>query len=640
MKSIYFPVELDRTKISNRIAKNFKLAICLFSVFLTLTTEFAVAVTPRPQDDFFHNANDAWQSRVDPEKRLCSDDAEADIYIKNKVMNGCDSDVVQSMYSSLSVSNDIKKRAMKYWLDKITNMNPAQIPELVALLRKIGVITFMDIGVTIDSNGNIIPEIILAKSSSRLDRVNAIKSYDPTQLEALRDGIKNEFQAAGEQPLSPDQLDDIRSILLKIDSLQKSNENNEIDFKLADLLDKNGPNGGWDGYLTTLLPKRPKMDISVHADNRVYMFELNHIITTFPAVKNYLKLRFLETYGELLGPPRYEQLASIFGNDLNRLCFEKYIKSNQGKFNEIVSNLVASYDDEITRSTVWDEKTKPWAKAKLHAISYLYEDGSGGIDYSKLKIDNENPVNNLMHIKQLQYQYMYDMFGKTQDPKEFKLRQDTKLWKMGLVHRVRSGKVIIPLPYMVPPHFYPNIEDAISYGGFTVNEDAINYGSFGTYIGHEIYHAFDVNNIKYNEHGVEGDWITNREKELFFGTNYKALSDQYKAYHDANTVVEDAADILGIKMAYNAYQRALIGKPTPAIVNRTEHNMQISQTTGNQRFYYAFAEMWRSSMCVITTHSPNEVRVQGPLKNQPGFRDAFNVKPGDGMYIVNPVSVW
>jgi predicted metalloendopeptidase len=41
-------------------------------------------------------------------------------------------------------------------------------------------------------------------------------------------------------------------------------------------------------------------------------------------------------------------------------------------------------------------------------------------------------------------------------------------------------------------------------------------------------------------------------------------------------------------------------------------------------------------------HSPGQFRANGTLKNQPGFYEAFGVKPGDKMYLApkDRVIIW
>ena len=93
-------------------------------------------------------------------------------------------------------------------------------------------------------------------------------------------------------------------------------------------------------------------------------------------------------------------------------------------------------------------------------------------------------------------------------------------------------------------------------------------------------------------------------------------------------------------IAYKAYKISLKGKPAPVL----------DGLTGDQRFYMGFGQVWRSKMreaqqiVQIKTdpHSPGQYRANGTMVNQPGFYEAFGVKPGDKMYVApeNRVIIW
>jgi predicted metalloendopeptidase len=93
-------------------------------------------------------------------------------------------------------------------------------------------------------------------------------------------------------------------------------------------------------------------------------------------------------------------------------------------------------------------------------------------------------------------------------------------------------------------------------------------------------------------------------------------------------------------MAYKAWQRSLGGKPAPVI----------DGYTGDQRFFYGFAQAWRGktrdaallAQIKSDPHSPDEFRVTGSLRNHAPFYTTFDVKPGDRMYLApeQRVSLW
>jgi putative endopeptidase len=97
------------------------------------------------------------------------------------------------------------------------------------------------------------------------------------------------------------------------------------------------------------------------------------------------------------------------------------------------------------------------------------------------------------------------------------------------------------------------------------------------------------------------------------------------------TLGENIADNSGLAIAYKAYRLSLNGKEAPVI----------DGLTGDQRFYLGWAQVWRGKarepqmIVQVKTdpHSPEQFRGNGTLKNQPGFYNAFGVKPGDKMYL-------
>ena len=166
-------------------------------------------------------------------------------------------------------------------------------------------------------------------------------------------------------------------------------------------------------------------------------------------------------------------------------------------------------------------------------------------------------------------------------------------------------------------------------------------------IGHEISHGFDDQGAQYDGDGNLRDWWLATDHK-----NFKAktamLVKQYNAYEPLKgyrvngelTLGENIADNAGLAIAYKAYKISLKGKKAPVI----------DGLTGEQRLYMGFGQVWRSKMrepqqivqVKTDPHSPDQFRANGTLRNQPGFYEAFGVKPGDGMYLApkERVIIW
>ena len=94
---------------------------------------------------------------------------------------------------------------------------------------------------------------------------------------------------------------------------------------------------------------------------------------------------------------------------------------------------------------------------------------------------------------------------------------------------------------------------------------------------------------------------------------------------------ENIADNSGIAIARKAYQISLGGEPAPVI----------DGLTGDQRFYMGWAQVWRGktreneliNRIKTDPHSPSDIRGTAPERNQASFYEAFDIKPGDKMYL-------
>ena len=112
----------------------------------------------------------------------------------------------------------------------------------------------------------------------------------------------------------------------------------------------------------------------------------------------------------------------------------------------------------------------------------------------------------------------------------------------------------------------------------------------------------------------------------------RSTSPTAAAGHEINgrlTMGENIGDLSGIAIAYRAYRLSLGGKPAPVI----------DGFTGDQRFFIGYAQSggpsrvtrrWNSCS---PTRTRRTVRAFVPLSNIDAFYTAFNVKPGDKLYL-------
>ena len=127
--------------------------------------------------------------------------------------------------------------------------------------------------------------------------------------------------------------------------------------------------------------------------------------------------------------------------------------------------------------------------------------------------------------------------------------------------------------------------------------------------------------------------------ERVFEERATALADQYSVYEPVKgnfvdgrfTLGENIGDLGGLSMAYYAYKLSLNGEEAPVL----------DGLTGDQRFFLAWAQVWRRKVreeailrqLKADPHSPARYRVNGVVRNMDAWYDAFDVKEGDALYL-------
>jgi putative endopeptidase len=189
-----------------------------------------------------------------------------------------------------------------------------------------------------------------------------------------------------------------------------------------------------------------------------------------------------------------------------------------------------------------------------------------------------------------------------------------------------KNEIVFPAAILQPPFFDPKADPAI------------NYGAIGGVIGHEMTHGFDDQGRKSDGDGVLKDWWTKDDAERF-DARAQALAKQYSAFeplpgahvNGEATLGENIADLGGLLLALDAYHASLHGQPAPVI----------DGFSGDQRVFLGWAQAWRSKVredalrrqLATDPHSPDMLRVNGVVHNVDGWYGAYDVTPGQALYL-------
>jgi len=325
--------------------------------------------------------------------------------------------------------------------------------------------------------------------------------------------------------------------------------------------------------------------------------------------------------------PRWKRGVALceasMGEAIGRLYVAKYFPPTaKAKMDTLVRNLLEAYRQSIDGLDWMGPETKKEAQAKLARFTPKIGYPSKWRDYAPLKLEPGDVVGNLWRARRFEYDHDLAHLGHPIDKTEWGMTPQT----VNAYYSPTRNEIVFPAAILQPPVF-----DA-------AGDDAANYGAIGAVIGHEISHGFDDSGSQYDGEGRLRNWWTDDDRARFTA-KAKAMVAQYAAYEPVPgyhingelTLGENIADNAGLSIALKAYHLSLQGRPAPVI----------DGLTGDQRFYRAFEIWWRAKLrdafairlIKSDTHAINSVRGNATLRNQPGFYAAFDVQPGDRMYL-------
>ena len=299
---------------------------------------------------------------------------------------------------------------------------------------------------------------------------------------------------------------------------------------------------------------------------------------------------------------------------------EAFTPAAKARAKEMVENLRKAYAERIMATDWMSPATKKEAIEKLNAFAVKIGYPDKWKDYSKLKITRQSALENLFATAEWREQDNLSKFGKPIDRGEWGMTPPT----VNAYYNSSMNEIVFPAGILQPPFYDPKADDAVNYGGI------------GAVIGHEMTHGFDDQGRRSDAKGNLRDWWTKEDNDKF---NAKAdmVGKQYDAFMPLDsvhvngklTMGENLADLGGITIAYNAFQKTQQAKGAKAI----------DGFTPNQRFFLAYAQIWRANQrpeaarqqVLTDPHSPGQFRTNGPLMNMPEFYQAFGCKDGDKM---------
>ncbi|MBE1160517.1 M13 family metallopeptidase [Dyella acidiphila] len=407
-------------------------------------------------------------------------------------------------------------------------------------------------------------------------------------------------------------------------------------FKAAGLADQSHIDV-WQPSATTAIAK---LVASESLDTWKQLLRFHALNETSPLLpKAYADLSF-GFYGTTLqGVPkqrdRWKRAVGATNTDLGDAVGQIYVQryfpaSSKAKMQEMVKNIIAAFADRVDTLAWMTPATRAKAKEKLQTLRVGVGYADTWRSYASLDVKPDDALGNHERAVALEYQHQLAKLHQPVDRGEWWMTPQT----VNAVNLPLQNALNFPAAILQPPFFDPKADDAA------------NYGAIGAVIGHEISHSFDNTGADFDAQGKLENWWTPQDAAHFQAATQKLVKqfDQYEALpglhvNGQQTLGENIADVSGLTVAYAAYHKSLGGKPAAVV----------DGLTGDQRFFLAFGQAWRFKIrdaalrqeLAVDVHAPAMFRAL-TVRNIDGWYDAFNVKPGEKLYLApdDRVKIW
>ncbi len=325
--------------------------------------------------------------------------------------------------------------------------------------------------------------------------------------------------------------------------------------------------------------------------------------------------------------PRWKRVLGVIEGSAGEAMGQRYVEvafpaSSKAQMQQLVNNLRDALKARIENLTWMSDATKKKALDKWAAFNTKIGYPDKWRDWTGLTTSRDSYYGNVAAANAFNYRWQLDKIGKPVDKTEWGLTPQT----INAYYDPQQNEIVFPAAILQPPFFDPQADEAL------------NYGAIGAVIGHELTHGYDDQGARFGPSGNFEEWWTKEDAAKFKALTGKLVA-QYNGYTAATgltekvngnlTLGENIADLGGLSIAYDAFQKAVAGKPDP----------KTDGMTRDQRFFLGFASAWREKYTPELTkliiasdpHAPGGVRANGTPSNVDAFAKAFGCKDGDAM---------
>lgn len=323
----------------------------------------------------------------------------------------------------------------------------------------------------------------------------------------------------------------------------------------------------------------------------------------------------------------FEKINDIMAPYIEEIyCKRFYSDATTQKIKAMIDDIIAVYEENISRCSWMTSTTKEKAIKKLNNISCKvghpdkFDDILDSVTILNCESEQAAYLNDLS-INRAYHKENCEIIKKPVD----KTKWGVRAYEVNASYLGSENSIYIPAGILSSP-MYSNTQDMETI-----------MGQIGYVIAHEISHAFDISGSQYDEKGNIANWWTQTDKAAF-NKLCNNIADYYDGYEAFNgiatrgriTVGENSADICAMNCMLT-----ILSKYENVDYDKFFRASAMSLVTDDDRAYEEY-------MNAIDVHARGNARINPVVSNFEEFYETYGVSTDDGMYVApeNRIKYW